>query len=132
MKAKAGLSEIFGSLLVLLITLAIAIPLLLYFNSLRSSNTSAIGESYQKVDSALMTEFTVIRLGNTANETYLYNYGQIPIHITQVIINNQVYSIDFTLKPNQLVPLSSISAQIPSNLNGSTIIIEANGNYYTV
>ena len=131
MKSR-GISEFFGAVIVVLITLALAVPLVLYFNSLKSSNLSVIGEGYKKLNSALSTEFTVIRLGNSTNEIYLYNYGKTPIKITQVIVDNEVIKTNFTLAPNQLVPLSAISSQIPSSINGNTVIIEANGNYYAI
>ena len=131
MKSK-GLSEFFGTVIVVLVTLAIAVPLVLYYNSLKNSNFSVIGEGYKKLNNALSTEFTVIRLGNNTNEVYLYNYGKTPIKISQVIVNNQIIQTSFTLAPNQLVPLSSVSSQIPNSIAGDTVIIEANGNYYTI
>ena len=131
-KMRKGVSEILGSLIVLVIVLAIGVPLVLYANSLNSANSNAIGGSFQKATSALSTQFTIFQLNNTAKETFLYNYGQTPIQISQIIINNVSYSIQFTLKPNQLVSLADISSQIPNNLTRVTILIQANGNYYTI
>jgi len=132
MKAKKGISEMFGALLATLITLALAVPLFLYFNSLRSANSQAIGSSFNKLNGALSTEFTVITLNYTPNKIYLYNYGDTPIYITQLIVNKQVISVNYVLKPNQLVPLSNITSSLPNNLANATVLIKANGNYYTV
>lgn len=132
MKAKKGISEMFGALLVTLITLALAVPLFIYFNSLRSTNSQAIGSSFNKLNGALSTEFTVITLNYTPNKIYLYNYGDTPIYITQLIVNKQVISVNYELKANQIVPLSNITSNLPSNLANATVIMKANGNYYTI
>jgi len=133
-KSRKGISEIFGSLLVLIVTIAMGVPLLLYFNSLYNTNSNVIGKSFQNLNNALSTHLTVIQLRdlNLANETYLYNYGNTPVHITQLIVNKTVYNVNFTINPNHLVPLTAIYPQIPNNLENSTVIIQANGNYYTI
>lgn len=132
MKAKKGISEIFGALIVTLVTLAIAVPLFIYYNSLYSANKNAISSGFNKLNEALSTQFTVIVLNYTPSKVYIYNYGNTIIYITQLIVNKQIINVKFELKPNQLVPLSEIAPNLPSNLANTTIIMKANGNYYTI
>ena len=128
---RKGISSIFSSLIVTLITLSLAVPLFLYFNSLHNTALSTLGQSFSRLNNATMTQLSVIRVGEDSNQTYLYNYGSAPIDISSVIVNKTVYSVGFVLKPSQVVPLSQIIKENIS-LAETTIIIEANGNYYQI
>lgn len=132
-KRNKGLSEIFSSLIVTLIVLSLSVPLMLYFNSLNNSQTNNVGNSFQHLNSALDTKITVIQIGNTPNQIYLYSYGNYPAKIQQLIINKTAYPLNITIiKPDQLIPLSKISTKIPSKTYiNVTMLIEINGNYYT-
>lgn len=133
MKRNKGISEIFSSLLVTLIVLALAVPLMLYFNSLNSVQSNNANSGFQHLNSALNTKITVIQIGNTPNEIYLYNYGNYPAKIQLLIINKTAYPLNITvIKPYQLIPLSKLSTKIPNiafvNL---TMVLEIDGNYYS-
>jgi len=128
-RIKKGVSEILGAVIVTAITIALGVPLVLYATSLNSANSHAIGGAYQKVNNALSTEFTIVQLGDTPNQTYLYNFGTTPIQITQLIVNNVSVQVSFTLKPNQIVSLHTVYSKIP---NKATVLILANGNWYSV
>jgi len=128
-----GISSIFSSLIVTLITLSLAVPLFLYFNSLYNTNSNAIGQRFNQLNEALSTEISVIKLGNKPSQIYIYNYGYTEVHITLLIINNVSYNVNVILKPNEIIPLISLTSKIPNvPLGNSTIIIEANGNYYYI
>lgn len=128
-----GISSIFSSLIVTLITLSLAVPLMLYFTSLHNSATNNLGQSFAKLNNVTATEMSVINMGNTANKVFLYNYGNTPININLVIINKTYYKVSYILPPNKIAPLSNISTKIENiTLTNTTVIVEANGNYYTV
>ena len=128
-----GISSIFSSLIVSLITLSLAVPLFLYFNSMYNTNSNIIGQNFNKLNNALSTQISVIKLGNIPNQIYIYNYGSSVIYINLLIINNSSYHVNVVLKPNEIIPLNDITNKISNiSLENSTIIIEANGNYYYV
>ena len=128
-----GISSIFSSLIVTLITLSLAVPLFLYFNTLYNTNSNAVGQGFNQLNEALSTEISVIKLGSKPSQIYIYNYGSDEVHITLLIINNVSYNVNVILKPNEMIPLSSLTSKIPNvSLGNSTIIIEANGNYYYI
>ena len=128
-----GISSIFSSLIVTLITLSLAVPLFFYFNSIYNINSVIIGQNFNKLNNALATQFSIIKLGNKPSQIYIYNYGDTDIHINLLIINNTSYNINVILKPNEIIPLSSLTNKISNiSLGNFTIIIEANGNYYYI
>ncbi|BFH74423.1 hypothetical protein SJAV_23670 [Sulfurisphaera javensis] len=124
-----GISSIFSSLIVTIITLSLAVPLFLYFNSLYNFNSGIIGHNFNKLNNAITTQLSVIQMGDTTSKVYLYNYGKTTISINLIILNNKEYNIYITIKPNELISLSKI---INSNITitNATLVIEANGNYY--
>ena len=128
-----GISSIFSSLIVTLITLSLAVPLFLYFNSIYNTNSNTVGQNFNKLNNALSTQFSVIKLGNKPSQIYVYNYGSSVINISLLIINNSSYHLNVILKPNEIIPLSGMATKISNiSLKNSTIIIEANGNYYYI
>ena len=128
---RKAISSIFSSLIVTLITLSLAVPLFLYFNSLHSTAVNNLGQSFDKLNNATLTQLTVIRVGDSSNQVYLYNYGSAPIDISNVIVNKTVYKVAYVLQPNKMAPLSSIIDKNISLANTS-VLIEANGNYYQI
>lgn len=124
-----AISSIFSSLIVTIITLSIAFPLFLYFNTIYSINSGIIGQNFNKIDNALETKLSLISLGDNTNSIYLYNYGNSNVFINLIIINNKSYKTSITIKPNEIIQLSKIINN-SIILHNSTIIIEANGNYY--
>ena len=133
MAIRKAISSIFSSLIVAVITLSLAVPLFLYFNSLYNTNSVVIGQSTNKLNEALSTQLSVIRLGEMPSQIYIYNYGSTSVKISLLIINKTAYPVNFTLNPNEIVPLSNLSSKIPNiPLGNATIVIEANGNYYYI
>lgn len=128
-----GLSTILGSLIVTLITLSLSVPLLIYFNSINSSNQAVFGQSFHQLNNAISTKITVIQIGNTPSQIYLYNYGNSPAYIQLLMIGNKSYPLNITsIKPNQLIPLSKISTKIPNqDFTNVSMVIEVNSNYYS-
>ena len=126
-----AISSIFSSLIVTLITLSLAVPLFLYFNSLHNTALSSLSQSFTRLNNATITQLSIIRVADYSNQTYLYNYGSAPIDISEVIVNRTVYYTHFVLKPSQIVPLSQIINKNIS-LAYTSVLIEANGNYYQI
>lgn len=126
-----GISSIFSSLIVTFVTLSLAVPLFIYFNSMYNTNQSTIGQGFYKLDKALDTQISVIKTGEYSNQTYIYNYGMNDVLINLVIINETSYKVSAVVKNNEIISLSSL---IGHNvyIGNSTIILEANGNYYYI
>lgn len=126
-----GISSIFSSLIVTFVTLSLAVPLFIYFNSMYNTNQSTIGQGFYKLDKALDTQISVIKTSEYSNQTYIYNYGMNDVLINLVIINETSYKVSAVVKNNEIISLSSL---IGHNvyIGNSTIILEANGNYYYI
>jgi len=128
-RSMKGVSSIFSSLIVTAVTLFLAVPLFLYFNSLYHINTNYLSSSFNNLQNAINTQISVIKLGNWSNETYIYNYGNVNLTIQEVIIGHKVFKVNFNISPNEIVELSQLIGDYDLGEN-TTIIMQINGNYY--
>ncbi|WP_338599665.1 archaellin/type IV pilin N-terminal domain-containing protein [Sulfolobus tengchongensis] len=126
-----AISSIFSTLIVIMITISLILPLYLYFNQIYGDNKMLANEAYGKYLNIVSTKVSLIPLGSSTNEIFVYNYGQNPVVINKVIINTLTFNVKYTVGASDLVPLSEI---IGNNLHlsyqNTTIILEINGNYY--
>lgn len=137
MKTIKAISTIFSTLIVTFIVLTLSVPLMLYFYHAYSTLNLTQSNEVRNIDISVMTRLSAIELNDTLNGIFIYNYGSIPAHITEVIIDNITYSINFTLEPNQIVPLSAI---LGNNYNKNTamelttdmLILNVNGVIETI
>ncbi|MCH4814318.1 MAG: archaellin/type IV pilin N-terminal domain-containing protein [Saccharolobus sp.] len=125
-----AISSIFSTLIVVMITLSLIVPLYLFFAQSYINSSIQANSAYNNYLTDINVKISVIYLGNSANTTFVYNYGSIPIIIDKVIVNNVSYNVKYEILTGSLVPLSSIiNSNIPVKEN-STIILQINGNYY--
>ncbi|ACP55953.1 pilin subunit UpsB [Saccharolobus islandicus] len=125
-----AISSIFSTLIVVMITLSLIVPLYLFFAQSYTNSSIQANSAYNNYLTDINVKISVIYLGNSANTTFVYNYGSVPIIIDKVIVNNVSYNVKYEILTGSLVPLSSI---INSNIlvkENSTIILQINGNYY--
>ncbi|QXJ33597.1 pilin subunit UpsB [Saccharolobus shibatae] len=125
-----AISSIFSTLIVVMITLSLIVPLYLFFAQSYINSSIQANSAYNNYLTDINVKISVIYLGNSANTTFVYNYGSIPIIIDKVIVNNVSYNVKYEILTGSLAPLSSIiNSNIPVKEN-STIILQINGNYY--
>nr|WP_014511489.1 archaellin/type IV pilin N-terminal domain-containing protein [Saccharolobus solfataricus] len=125
-----AISSIFSTLIVVMITLSLIVPLYLFFTQTYTNSSIQANSAYDNYLTNVNVKVSLIYLGNSVNETFVYNYGSVPITIEKVIINNISYNVKYEMLPDSLVPLSSI---INNNIfieGNSVIILQINGNYY--
>ena len=131
-----GITSIFSSLIVTLVTLSLAIPLFMYFSSIYNNSQNQIGSTYNQVQNAINTQITVIRASNTLSTIFVYNYGDYSAKITKVIIGDNTYNVNYNLKPFSITSLYEIIKSDNSDTDNfivsknTTIILQVNGNYY--
>lgn len=124
-----GISTIFSTLIVTIIILSFFVPLLIYYSSISQQNEGIILSLINQGKESLEVKITLIRLGNSTNQIYVYNYGETSVNIYQIILNNVTYSVNYTLQPNSLLKLSNIIGNITISIN-QIIIMKINNNYY--
>ncbi|EHP68587.1 MAG: archaellin/type IV pilin N-terminal domain-containing protein [Metallosphaera yellowstonensis] len=124
---KKAISEIFSALLVTVVILALAGPLMYYFNQTSSQQRHQIENSANSEVLNLMSKITVIELSNNTQDVFIYNYGSVDAVIQEIILGQHYYEVDFHLPPGDLVRLSQIMGN--ATVNG-TLILKINGNYY--
>ena len=111
-----GISEIFSSLMVLLITLSLLVPLLVYSHQFFTVASNSLSKKYR--DFVLLSEIKleIIKLGQSTNDWYLYDVSPYPLQIEEVILNGQSYTVDKVIEPGQLVNFATftgVSQTIP-------------------
>ncbi|BCU67549.1 hypothetical protein HS7_09860 [Sulfolobales archaeon HS-7] len=125
-----GVSEVLGSIITLAVLLALLSPLLYYFFSYTNITSVAINNDISIDRSAILTCLSIIVLGNTSSEVFLYNYGNIEIHITRVVLNDRLLTTDYTIQPHNIVRLSSMIGDMkistPIIIYANNIIISSN------
>lgn len=124
-----GISTLFSTLIIVSILISLSVPLLIYFQTLQDYQRSSINSSINQQEEFLISKITVIKLYNSSKWIFIYNYGNINIKISKLIIDNNKYNVNYTLLPNQIVRLSDLIGK-DVNINGSIIIL-ANDLYFT-
>jgi len=125
-----GISSIFSTLIVIIITISLVVPLYLYFYNLYNINRYQINNQYSIYLSKIETKVSVINLNFTSNGIFIYNYGNYPVNINKIIIGSITYHVNYTLYPGEITTLYNIlHTNIYINGN-STIILSINDNYY--
>jgi len=124
-----GISTIFSTLIVTIIILSFFVPLLIYYSSISQQNEGIILSLINQGKESLEVKITLIRLGNSTNQIYVYNYGETSVNIYQIILNNVTYSVNYTLQPNSLLKLSNIIGNVTIPID-QIIIMKINNNYY--
>ncbi|BCU71297.1 pilin subunit UpsB [Stygiolobus caldivivus] len=131
-----AVTSIFSSLIVTLITLSLAVPLFLYFNTIYNNSRSELGSSYNALQNAMNTQITIIRASDNISDIYVYNYGKYNVTIEEVIIGNSTFITNYNLRPLGIVSLYNIIKTNSSNINdlfvdkNTSIVLRVNGNYY--
>lgn len=127
MITEKGISSIFSSLIVIAITLSLIPPLMIYFNQTNSAELNISNNMYKREQNMLSTKISLISVGNSTSQLYIYNYGDMNINISKIFINSLQYKVSFLLPGGNLEKLSSI---IGYTKNVDTVGICANGNLY--
>ncbi|QGA55062.1 hypothetical protein GFS03_10990 [Sulfolobus sp. E5-1-F] len=125
-----AISSIFSTLIVVMITLSLIVPLYLFFVQNYSTSSIQANSEYDSYLNNVNVKISVIYLGNSTNTTFVYNYGSIPVMINKVIVNNVSYNVKYEILPGNLVPLSVITNNNILINENATIILQINGNYY--
>ncbi|MEM0374166.1 MAG: hypothetical protein QXV69_04270 [Sulfolobaceae archaeon] len=124
-----GISTIFSTLIVTIVVLSFFVPLLLYYSTLNNQNQNIILSLINQGKEKLDTKIILIKLNNNSNQIFIYNYGKIYAYISEIIINNNTYTTNYTLPPDTLIRLSDIIGNITIPMN-QNIIMKINDNYY--
>ncbi|MEM0293343.1 MAG: hypothetical protein QXF93_01845 [Saccharolobus sp.] len=125
-----AISSIFSTLIVVIITLSLITPLYIYFYTIYERDNSQISTQYNNYINSINTQINVICLNDSANGIFIYNYGKIPAIVSEVIINNVTYHVNYVIEPNELVPLSNMVNGRLFLSNNSILVLKINNNYY--
>ncbi len=122
-----GISEIFSSLLVLLVVISLITPVMMYFDYANSSAKKAGLNVYNSTEVLVNLDLELVRVGNSFGDVYLYNYGSSPAYVQTVIYNGVAYSVDKVLPPGSLASLNALTGADTVTDSGSPVYVIANG-----
>ena len=121
-----GISEIFSSLIVLLITIALIGPLLIYVTQVNNSANSSISSSYRAIVKASMIKLEIIRLNGSTSGWFMYNLSPNPLLVNGVIIDGHYYPVNRVINGSELVNFAQLTG-IKTNASGESIYLMVNG-----
>lgn len=120
-----AISSIFSSLIVTLIILSLSVPLITFFYKEYHNISITQNVEFNKLNMLTMTKLSLIKLNQSSSGTFLYNYGQISIHIKEVIVGNETFRVDYILSSGQIISLSKLIGD--ATIGNNTVLIVANG-----
>lgn len=126
LKSK-GVSEIFSTLIVAVIVLAMSGPLLYYFHQVSSTQKSSIDSTVNSELLSTETKLRIIKIGNSTDDIFLFNYGEIDIYIKAISINGKLVTTHADLQPDSMISLSDLVGNMTVN---GPLLINANGQYF--
>ena len=122
-----GISEIFSSVIVLLITLALMGPILIYASQLQQSSQNAMVKSYGALLEASKVKLEVIELSNSTKSWYLYNLSPFPLLIESVVISGHSIPVGKVLGKYSLVNFANFTGINVTVSESETVYLIVNG-----
>jgi len=124
-----GMSEIFSTLLVILIVISFIVPVIAYF-SYAGASAKEVGLSmYEHTRILANLHLELIRIGHDFSTTYLYNYGASPVYVQTIIYNGTIYDVNKVLPPGSLTSLNNLTGTSAKLDKNSSIYVIVNGTF---
>jgi flagellin-like protein len=124
-----GMSEIFSTLLVILIVISFIVPVIAYFSYAGASAKEAGLSMYEHSRILANLHLELIRIGHDFNTTYLYNYGASPAYVQTIIYNGTIYDVNKVLPPGSLTSLNNLTGTSAELDKNSSIYVIVNGTF---
>ena len=129
MRDLKGMSEIFSTLLVILIVISFIVPVIAYF-SYAGASAKEVGLSmYEHTRILANLHLELIRIGHDFSTTYLYNYGASPVYVQTIIYNGTIYDVNKVLPPGSLTSLNNLTGTSAKLDKNSSIYVIVNGTF---
>jgi flagellin-like protein len=124
-----GMSEIFSTLLVILIVISFIVPVIAYFSYAGASAKEAGLSMYEHTRILANLHLELIRIGHDFSTTYLYNYGASPVYVQTIIYNGTIYDVNKVLPPGSLTSLNNLTGTSAKLDKNSSIYVIVNGTF---
>jgi archaeal flagellin N-terminal-like domain len=124
-----GMSEIFSTLLVILIVISFIVPVIVYFSYAGASAKEAGLSMYEHTRILANLHLELIRIGHDFSTTYLYNYGASPVYVQTIIYNGIMYDVNKVLPPGSLTSLNNLTGTSAELDKNSSIYVIVNGTF---
>jgi flagellin-like protein len=124
-----GMSEIFSTLLVILIVISFIVPVIVYFSYAGASAKEAGLSMYEHTRILANLHLELIRIGHDFSTTYLYNYGASPVYVQTIIYNGTIYDVNKVLPPGSLTSLNNLTGTSAKLDKNSSIYVIVNGTF---
>ncbi|ABP96246.1 MULTISPECIES: pilin subunit UpsB [Metallosphaera] len=122
-----AVSEIFSTLIVALIVLAMSGPLFYFYHQISSTQKSTVNSVINNEILSSEMKIRIIKIGNFSNDIFLFNYGKINVHIESVIVDGKIIETNQELSAGTMISLSSLVGNVTVT---GPLIINANGQYF--
>lgn len=114
-KARFGVSEVIGSVLLMGITLAVGFAVWAWASSAAIASEKSFGNSVNSNATCLTMTYTGVNANfSTASSSlvtvWFYNNGQGDINIRSVIISNTSWTYSYTLSPTSLLLVQNVNS----------------------
>lgn len=129
MRDLKGMSEIFSTLLVILIVISFIVPVIVYFSYAGASAKEAGLSMYEHTRILANLHLELIRIGHDFSTTYLYNYGASPVYVQTIIYNGTIYDVNKVLPPGSLTSLNNLTGTSAKLDKNSSIYVIVNGTF---
>ena len=129
MRDLKGMSEIFSTLLVILIVISFIVPVIVYFSYAGASAKEAGLSMYEHTRILANLHLELIRIGHDFSTTYLYNYGASPVYVQTIISNGIMYDVNKVLPPGSLTSLNNLTGTSAKLDKNSSIYVIVNGTF---
>ncbi|MCG2883791.1 MAG: hypothetical protein L7H01_02745 [Sulfolobales archaeon] len=123
------MSEIFSTLLVILIVISFIVPVIAYFSYAGASAKEAGLSMYEHTRILANLHLELIRIGHDFSTTYLYNYGASPVYVQTIIYNGTIYDVNKVLPPGSLTSLNNLTGTSAKLDKNSSIYVIVNGTF---
>jgi archaeal flagellin N-terminal-like domain len=124
-----GMSEIFSTLLVILIVISFIVPVIAYLSYAGASAKEAGLSLYERTRILANLHLELIRIGHDFNTTYLYNYGASPVYVQTIIYSGNIYDVNKVLPPGHLTSLNNLTGTSAKLDKNSSIYVIVNGTF---
>jgi hypothetical protein len=123
------MSEIFSTLLVILIVISFIVPVITYLNYAGASAKEAGLSMYEHSRILANLHLELIRIGHDFDTTYLYNCGASPVYVQTIIYNGIIYNVNKVLPPGSLTSLDNLTGTSAKLDKNSSIYVIVNGTF---
>ncbi|MCH1770618.1 MULTISPECIES: pilin subunit UpsB [Metallosphaera] len=122
-----AVSEIFSTLIVALIVLAMSGPLMYFYHQISSTQKSTVNSVINNEILSTEMKIRIIKIGNFSNDIFLFNYGKINVYIESIIVDGKIIKTNQELSAGTMISLSSLVGNVTVT---GPLIINANGQYF--